>query len=153
MLQRYRLVILAGVAVAIAAGLLLQWPPGSQSITRLTEVEGCMLHQQRCTTTLSDGLEIGFEMGPHPLPTTEPIDLKLTLSAAGVERAEVLFEGRDMYMGFLQYRLKPEQGGTVYAGKGSLSVCVRRLMEWLAIVRLKRDGHWVEIPFAFETLH
>lgn len=121
--------------------------------TRVAEVEGCKLDQQACETTLASGVALHFEMGPYPLSTTEPLALTATFSQPGVERVEVLFEGRDMYMGLLHYRLKPEADGRTFRGKGSLSICVRRLMEWLAVVRVLQNGEWVEIPFAFETLH
>jgi hypothetical protein len=147
---------MAGGVVALLLLLALLWGWFSQPqsrVVRLAEVAGCQLHQQACRVTLPDGLQLSFEMSPRPLPTTAPITLRAQLSGGGAQRVEVLFEGRDMYMGFLQYRLKPQSDGVTFLGSGSLSICVRRLMEWLAVVRIARNGEWVEVPFAFETIH
>ncbi len=149
-----RWMVAGAVALLLIVALGWGWFSQQQSrVERLAEVEGCQLHQQACTVVLQNGMELEFEMNPRPLPTTEPILLQARFSGTGVKRVEVLFEGRDMYMGFLQYRLKPQSDGVTFSGKGSLSICVRRLMEWLAIVRIEHDGTWLEIPFAFETIH
>ena len=155
MLQQRGVLLWGGLLLLLLGLLIAFWPSQTERATpqRLAVVEGCMLHQQACSVDLPGGGTLTFEMNPRPLPTTEPIALKAHFTGAGVERMEVLFEGKDMYMGYLQYRMRPEADGMTYRGEGSLSVCIRRLMEWFAVVRVQRRGEWVEIPFPFETIH
>ena len=153
--SKQRWVMMAVVLLLLGGGLsgYLLNGAGSETITQLPLVEGCQLDQKGCSATLPNGTVMQFEMTPKPLPTTEPIQMRASFSAGIPERVEVLFEGRDMYMGFLQYRLKPTAEVGVYQGKGSLSICTRRLMAWIAKVRVTQNGETVEIPFAFETLN
>lgn len=142
------------LVVAAVAGYLLE-SDSAEARTVLPLVEGCQLEQSVCSVTLPNGAELQFEMSPKPLPTAEPIQMRALLSGIEQmpERIEVLFEGKDMYMGFLQYRLKPDAEAGIYRGKGSLSICTRRLMEWIARVRIRYREETIEIPFSFETLH
>ncbi len=65
----------------------------------------------------------------------------------------MLFEGKDMYMGFLQYELAAGRDYATFQGEGSLSVCIRSLMEWIAVLRVEMGDSIYELPFEFETIH
>ncbi len=150
-MRRYYLLI----ALLLSAGAVvvgLNWQGDEQQrVVSLPLVEGCGLHDSVCHTTLPNGGVIEFEMSPKPLPTTEPITMQARFKGVDPKQVTVLFEGKDMYMGFLQYRLRRVDVAK-FEGKGSLSICIRRLMEWIARVQIDVGGEIYEVQFQFETI-
>lgn len=150
MSRKYLLLILLLSLGAVAAGLYWQ-SSADKRVVQLPRVEGCGLHQQACSAELPAGVSVEFEMSPRPLPTTDPIGLRARFSGMDPERVVVLFEGKDMYMGFLQYPLR-RVNSSQFEGKGSLSICIRRLMEWVARVQVDVGDVIYEVQFEFETI-
>ena len=152
-LKKLIVLLFVGAAVIVAGVVMvLRYESGEALETvRLEVVEDCALDRQRCEVVLPDGQRLQFEMTPKPLSTSAPLTLTARLSNPEIDRVEVLFEGKDMYMGFLQYRLKPDGDGLLYQGQGSLSICTRKNMEWFAVVRILQQGRWTEVPIPFET--
>lgn len=150
MSRLYLLVVLLLSVGAVAVGLY--WQSGVEKrVIQLPLVEGCGLHQTACSATLPNGATVEFEMAPKPLPTTDPILLRAQFNGVDPERVTVLFEGKDMYMGFLQYSLK-RVSSSRFEGRGSLSICIRRLMEWVAKVQIDVGGEIYEVQFEFESI-
>ena len=101
------------------------------------------------------GGTVRFEMTPKEPNPVEPLQLKATFQGVTPQRVVVSFEGKDMYMGYLVYPLsrQTEAEEILFSGRGSLSICVRSLMEWIAYLRVDLGDTIYEIPFAFETFH
>ncbi len=150
-----RWIVAAVVAVGVGWMLMVGQLPRSEAereVVRLAEVGDCQLHQGPCETLLPDGTIAVFELGPRPLSSADPLDLQLRLSSPLSARVEVIFEGREMYMGMLRYRLQSSDGGNSFQGRGGLSICTRSLMLWRATVVIEQATVRWELPFLFETL-
>ena len=140
------------VALYFGRGLLQE---SAESVV-FPVVAGCPLHLQACSVQLPQGGEVNFEMNPKQPDPNKPLQLTATFQQLQPLSGEVLFEGKEMYMGYLQYRLMPQpdaEGLVQFQGEGSLSICTRSLMSWIARLKIKLEGVTYEIPFEFETLH
>jgi len=133
----------------------------NKRVVRLEVVKDCKLHLRPCSGTISlhKDVEVVFEMTPKNPSSIEPILLRAEFTDAEPDRVQIQFEGKDMYMGFLQFELQQEesssvkQNSTIFTGKGSLSVCIRNMIQWVAILRVELDDIIYELPFEFETVH
>lgn len=150
--------VMAGVGVA--ALLLALWfgmesEQSPQNVKRLALAEDCPLHLQACESLLPGGGKVTFEMSPKDPNPTEPLTLEATFVGVDPKRVAVSFEGKDMYMGYLQYPLRRQDDDAAvhFSGRGSLSICVRSLMEWIALLKIEVGDTLYEVPFAFETFH
>jgi hypothetical protein len=151
--------LIFAVILAAAAGYSLLFPSAAERI-RLPLVEGCPLHLQACSTQLPSGGELLFEISPKTPGPTEALQLKAIFKfkskQVNPEAVRVKFEGKDMYMGYLEYNLKRltnSSDSVQFVGKGGLSVCILDLMHWIVLVNVQIDNTIYEIPFEFETLH
>ena len=147
------LLFAVAMLLAAGAGIYLSTQQSEREVVRLPLVTDCKLHLQTCSASLPDMGELTFEMSPKNPSPTESILLKAEFSELHPEKVDVLFEGKEMYMGFLQYHLYPDNEERVFTGTGSLSICIRELMEWFAIVKVQVGDMVYEVPFEFETLH
>ncbi len=158
-LKQWQLLLLAIgglLLIAVLGGYLSSLSLQRESV-RLPQVEDCPLHLHSCSAPLPEGGRIEFELTPKRPAPDRPMQLVARFTGVAPEAVTVLFEGKEMYMGFLQYPLElaesEEQGATVFSGRGSLSVCVRTLMEWIALVKVQIGDTIYEVPFEFETIH
>ncbi len=143
-----------------AAGYPFLFPSAAERI-RLPPVKDCPLHIQACSVQLPAGGELRFEISPKTPGPTEALQLKADFKQIKPEAVRVKFEGRDMYMGILEYDLKqldnhPKRDSldnTQFAGKGGLSICILDVMHWIVLVNAQIDNTIYEIPFELETLH
>lgn len=146
---------LFAAALLLMAGVFgyLSTQQTEREVVRLPLVTGCKLHLQSCSALLPEMGELTFEISPKNPSPTESILLRVTFSELQPERVEVLFEGKEMYMGLLQYALYPSEESGVFSGTGSLSICIRELMEWIALLKVQVGDKVYEVPFEFETIH
>ena len=156
--RKQTLLIIGGVLLTAALGGYFASSSLQQESVRLPLVEGCPLHLQPCSTPLPEGGRIEFELIPKNPSPAEPMEFVARIRGGVPDAVTVLFEGREMYMGFLQYPLhlqesQETEGMTHFKGRGSLSVCVRTLMEWTALVKVRVGDTLYEVPFEFETIH
>lgn len=151
--SRARLVAIALLLVTGAAGLYLSTQQSEREVVRLPLVTDCKLHLQPCSTLLPEMGELTFEINPKNPSPTDPILLTARFGELSPDRVQVLFEGKEMYMGFLQYEIYPGDNEGEFSGTGSLSTCIRELMEWIALVKVYVGDTIYEVPFEFETLH
>ena len=93
------------VILAAAAGYSLLFPSAAERI-RLPIVTNCPLHLQACSTQLPSGGELHFEISPKTPGPTDALQLKADFKQVKPDAVRVKFEGRDMYMGYLEYDLK-----------------------------------------------
>ncbi len=123
---------------------------------RLPLVEGCKLNLQACSAELPTGGNVIFEITPRPPNPEEVIHLSATFHQLNPQSVRVLFEGRDMYMGYLEFGLTQKEfiGDSVeFAGNGGVFVCSYGVMPWVVLVNVQVDGRAYEIPFKFETIY
>jgi hypothetical protein len=119
-------------------------------------VAGCPLHLQACRAELPGGGVLTFEITPKQPNPAEAIVLVARFEGVEPEAVQVSFEGKEMYMGYLSYPLRRQQelaDALQFSGRGSLSICIRSLMEWVAKVEVQLGEVIYEVPFEFETLH
>jgi hypothetical protein len=128
----------------------------SSDKVRLPLVGGCKLNLQACSAELPTGGKVIFKITPRPPNPEEVIHLSATFHQLKPQSVRVLFEGRDMYMGYLEFGLAQKKftGDSVeFAGNGGVFVCSYGIMPWVVLVNVQVDGRVYEIPFEFETIY
>ena len=158
MIKNHRLQIVTGLMLALIVGLGAYEYLSTQSSdkVRLPLVEACKLNLQACSAELPTGGKVIFEITPRPPNPEEIIHLSATFHQLKPQSVRVLFEGRDMYMGFLEFGLAQKEmaGDSVeFAGNGGVFVCSYGVMPWVVLVKVQVDGRVYEIPFQFETIY
>ncbi len=122
---------------------------------RLPMVEGCKLNLETCTAELPTGGKISFEITPRPPNPAKILHLDATFHQLNPQSVRVSFEGRDMYMGDLEFELKPKEstGDPVeFTGNGGIFVCSYGVMPWVVLVKVQVGEKVYEAPFEFETI-
>ncbi len=148
------IVFLIFALILAATGYQLRSTPEVERV-RLPLVQGCPLQLQACSAKLPSGGKFEFEISPKTPSTTETLYLNAHFKQTEPEAVRVIFEGKDMYMGFLEYDLKRQDNyadSVLFAGKGGLSICILDVMPWIVLLNVKVDNIIYEIPFEFETL-
>jgi hypothetical protein len=147
------LVYLAVVLLCMAAGwgvmrTLAVSQPRLQ-IDALADPE-CDLRAGPCTTMLGNGRAIKFSIEPRSIPPLLPLSLRVDTIGFTAQAVDVELNGVDMNMGFNRFALQPDAQGH-FTATGSLSVCIRDVMEWEAAVTLVSDDMQASAPFRFIT--
>jgi hypothetical protein len=158
LIKNHRLPIVTGVMLLFIVGLGAYEYLSTQSSDRirLPLVEGCKLNLQACSAELPTGGKIIFEITPKPPNPEEIIHLSADFHQFDPQSVRVSFEGRDMYMGLLEFGLEQKEvpGNSVeFAGNGGIFVCSYGVMPWVVRVKVQVDGRVYEIPFQFETIY
>lgn len=155
-LRKQGLTIAVGIillVIMLIGGYQLTLPP-VQNKVQLPLVKGCPLHLQSCIAQLPGGAEIQFDVSPKNPTPTELLHLTARFTHINPQDVRVKFEGKTMNMGYLEYDLKQKvstERNSLFSGKGSLSICIRSVMQWVVIVNLEVDNLVYEVPFEMET--
>jgi hypothetical protein len=118
---------------------------------RVLELSDCDLRKAACAVSLPGGGEATFEILPHPVPLTEPLQLLVQVTGKKVRKVEVDFSGVTMNMGYNRPLLKQVERGR-FEGEGLLPVCIRQRMDWEAKLMLDTSDGLFIIPYRFETI-
>jgi hypothetical protein len=158
LIKNHRLQIVTALMLLFIVGLGAYEYLSTQSSDRirLPLVEACKLHLQACSAELPTGGKIIFEITPKPPNPEEIIHLSAVFHQLDPQSVRVSFEGRDMYMGFLEFGLEHKKvtGDSVeFDGNGGVFVCSYGVMPWVVLVKVQVDGRVYEIPFQFETIY
>lgn len=109
-------------------------------------VPDCDLRERACAADLPGGGRLEFSVSPRPVPMAQPLELRATVSGREVAKVEVDFAGMGMDMGLNRPQLAPAGPG-VFAGRGSLPVCVTGPMDWRATVYVETARERIAVPF------
>ncbi len=153
--NRLTIIVLLVLALITAAAGYQFFFPSEADRVRLAAVKDCPLHLQVCSTQLPSGGELHFEISPKTPATTDALQLKATFKQVEPEAVRIKFEGKDMYMGFLEYDLKKINNDSdivQFAGKGGLSICIFEVMQWVVLVDVLVNNTIYEVPFELETM-
>ena len=142
--------IAIGLFCAFAAfALVRSWPLlFPETLTAMPPDPDCNLRAGPCVTQLADDARVSFGIEPRIIPALEPLQLSVSLSGIEARKVEVDFSGADMNMGFNRVVLAEQSPGH-YTGQGTLSVCVRAVMEWEASVLIDTGNGILSVPYRF----
>lgn len=158
MIKDNRLLIVTGLMLLLIVGLgaYEYLSTHSSGRIRLPLVKACKLNLQACSAELPTGGKVIFEITPKPPNPSEVLHLKATFHELNPQSMRVAFEGRDMYMGYLEFDLEQKEtiGDSVeFVGNGGVFVCSYGIMPWVVLVNAQVGGRVYEIPFEFETVY
>lgn len=158
MIKDNRLLIVTGLLLLLIIGLgaYEYLSTHSSDRIRLPLVKSCKLNLQACSAELPTGGKVIFEITPKPPNPSEVLHLSATFHQLNPQSVRVAFEGRDMYMGYLEFDLVQQEaiGDSVeFAANGGVFVCSYGVMPWVVLVNIKVDGRVYEMPFEFETIY
>jgi len=110
----------------------------------------CDLRAGPCVSPLSDGRSVSFSIEPRSIPPLVPLLLRVDTIGFDAREVRVSLNGVGMQMGFNQVDLGRHPQG-YFSATGSLSVCIRDVMEWEAVVTVVSEDMWVSAPYRFIT--
>ena len=140
--------VLALAALWVWADRLL--PGGDPAGIAVLGPDDCDLNLQACTVELPSGLQVRLDLQPRPMPTLEPLEVRLDLNGLDPEWVELDLAGVEMFMGFNRSRLERVAPGS-YRGQTVLPVCASEAMTWAATVLPEGDQDRGEVQFRFVT--
>lgn len=145
------------IDIAILAGLLAVGIVGyrysplllPKSDVVATVEPGCNLHRGPCFASLPGGGRIELSIEPRPIPTVQPLTVRIGVGGIEARSAAIDFAGIGMNMGYNRPTLDAVAGG--FAGGASLPVCITGSMSWEATVLLETDRLRIAAPFRFDS--
>ena len=140
--------VLALAALWVWADRLL--PGGDPAGIAVLGPDDCDLNLQACTAELPSGLRVSLDLQPRPMPTLQPLEVRLELTGQDPEWVELDLAGVEMYMGFNRSRLERVGPGS-YRGETVLPVCASEAMTWAATVLPEGEQDRGEVQFRFLT--
>jgi len=111
----------------------------------------CDLRAGPCATALDDARSVRFSIEPRSIPPLSPLLLRVDAIGFTAQEVSVDLNGVGMHMGFNRVPLSKHPEGH-FAGIGSLSVCIRDVMEWEAVIALASEDALISVPFRFITV-
>ena len=139
------------LVAVVAVALYKAWPLLNPTLVEVAPLDpSCDLRAGACAVRFAGGGSVRFAIEPQSIPVVTPLRLAVDTSGLDVRAVEVDFAGVDMNMGYNRAALEPAGPG-VYAGQGTLPVCVRARMEWEARVLVHTAEGILAAPFRFET--
>jgi len=111
----------------------------------------CDLRAGPCAMVLDDARSVRFSIEPRSIPPLSPLLLRVDTVGFTAQEARVDMNGVGMHMGFNRVPLSRRPEGH-FVGTGSLSVCIRDVMEWEAVVTLTSEDALISVPFRFITV-
>ena len=143
----------AVVLLAVIAAILVfeNWLPSDPGVPINAAMDpDCDLRAGPCTSLLNDDRGVRFSIEPRSIPPLAPLQLRVDTIGFNAREANVDLNGVGMQMGFNRVALSKHPQG-YFAGTGTLSVCIRDVMEWEAVVTLVGEDMRVSAPFRFIT--
>lgn len=110
----------------------------------------CNLHVSACTLKLPDGMDISFEITPHPIPLMQALRFRVHATNSVLEQVELKLFATNMNMGFHSFTLRKISQG-IYEGEGMLPTCVVGNMIWQAHLIFNKPNESVGAIFTFQT--
>ena len=110
----------------------------------------CDLNRAPCTAALPEGGKLTLALSPRPVPMVKPFKVEVRFEGFAAERVEVDFSGVDMNMG-LNRPVLANVGNGVFAGEGTLPVCVTGRMAWQATLLIETAKERIAVPFRFDS--
>jgi hypothetical protein len=111
----------------------------------------CDLRAGPCATELDDARSVRFSIEPRSIPPLSPLLLRVDPIGFTAQAVRVDLNGVGMHMGFNRVSMSQQPEGH-FVGTGSLSVCIRDVMEWEAVVALVSEDALISVPFRFITV-
>ena len=145
----YVAVVLLALVGATLALKPRPWPDPEEQIHAALD-PNCDLRAGPCTTVLDDGRSVRFSIEPRSIPPLAPLLLRVDTTGFTAREVSVDLNGVGMHMGFNRVALSKHPKG-YFAATGTLSVCIRDVMEWEAVVTLVSEDMLVSVPFRFIT--
>ena len=137
----------AGVGLGIKAGT---WFKARAQIHAVLGSD-CDLRAGPCTSSLNDGRAIRFSIEPRSIPPLTPLLLRVDVIGFSAQKVDVDLNGVGMDMGYNRITLSPVADGH-FSATGSLSVCIRNVMKWEALVTIESEDAQITAPFRFITV-
>lgn len=141
--------LLTVVATVLVLRNTLWSPPGAQIQVALDP--DCDLRAGPCSSVLSDGRAVRLSIEPRSIPPLAPLRLRVDTTGFSADKVSVDLNGIGMQMGFNQLRMNRHPTG-YFEATGSLSVCIREVMEWEALVKVESEEAQISVPFRFITV-
>ena len=149
------------IALLISSVLLLTslagfaWYKKQQNIpmeiTSQSELNtNCDLNYTQCHSVIKNKGDITFSITPRPIPLVSNLSLTIKTNIKNILQVMIDFKGIDMDMGPNKVVLQQNKNGEFY-GSGMLPVCIRRSMNWQALVYVKTSDGLYMAPYIFET--
>jgi len=140
------------VAAMLAVGWLGWWLsplllPASDR--QLQPLAGCDLHRGACVAETDAG-RVELAIQPRPVPVARPFRIEVRTSLPDVRSVEVDFAGETMNMGYNRPRLAAAGPG-LWAGEGTIPVCVTGPMLWRATALIDSGGRRLAMPVLFHS--
>lgn len=110
----------------------------------------CDLNRSPCSAVLPGGGKLTLVLSPRPIPMVKPFKVEVRFEGFAAERVEVDFSGVDMNMG-LNRPVLANVGNGVFAGEGTLPVCVTGRMAWQATLLIETAKERIAVPFRFDS--
>ena len=119
----------------------------------LTKNSNCDLRKEACFVILPDGAKVNFSIVPKDIPLLKPLILTVKVEGLNVNDVKVQFKGVDMDMGMnISTLSSTAEKDNTFTGKGMLSLCTHKKMEWEADVLLRTDRGDINVPYRFYTV-
>lgn len=146
-------VLLLAVLLGTCTAVTLLWPrwlaPPWGEVTAHT-ASGCNLQRGACRATFADGSALELALTPQPLPSNQPITLRLLTQGFEPRAVSVDLNGETMNMGPNRTDLARSSDGS-WTGSTSLTACITGSMVWVLVVRAPVGGSERVARFRFET--
>lgn len=110
----------------------------------------CDLRAGPCVTAVSNSEHVSFSILPRSIPLAKTLQLEVIITGLNATKVTVDLNGVDMNMGLNSVELT-KTAENKYSGKGIISYCSRRLMEWESVVEITSANKKISVPFRFIT--
>jgi len=140
-------------AISIALIAFGYWYEYSQEskISRSITVTHCQINKSECVVDIGKNRVLKLSISPLGIPQTQPLLIEVFLQGVEAEEVSVNFEGVEINHHLLPYTLT-KQSKNHFKGKGFISLCSLRKMNWLANIIVNSDDETLKVSFPFETV-
>ena len=120
-------------------------------VQRVIYVNDCQISETACQVKVGEGQFLTLSILPKGMPQTKPLAINLTLKGFDANEALVNFEGIEINHNLLPYSLD-RHDAQHFSGKGFLSLCSLRTMNWLAHLIVVTNSETLKVSFPFVTV-
>ena len=140
-------------SVALILILLGYWYQSSfeNKVQRAIHVSDCQISETACQVEVGEGKFLTLSILPKGMPQTKPLAIDLRLKGFSANEALVNFEGIEINHNLMPYSLD-QHDAQHFSGKGFLSLCSLRTMNWLAHLIVVSDDETLKVSFPFVTV-
>ena len=120
-------------------------------VQRVIHVSDCQISETSCQVKIGEGKFLTLSILPKGMPQTKPLAIGLTLKGFSASEALVNFEGIEINHNLIPYSLE-RHNAQHFSGKGFLSLCSLKTMNWLAHLILVSEDETLKVSFPFVTV-